>query len=72
MSTESSNNKKIEFVEKKFFQSMENEFYFSDGTIFGIGNPLLDISAEVSVSFLEGYVNDYLTIYQYNLFEYLE
>ncbi len=51
---------------------MENEFYFSDGTIFGIGNPLLDISAEVSVSFLEGYVNDYLTIYQYNLFEYLE
>jgi len=27
----------------------------SDGVIFGIGNPLLDIIAEVPVSFLEGY-----------------
>jgi hypothetical protein len=29
-------------------------FLFSDGTIFGIGNPLLYIIAEVPVSFLEG------------------
>lgn len=30
---------------------------FSFGTIFGIGNPLLDISAEVEPSFLEQFVS---------------
>ena len=29
---------------------------FSAGTIFGIGNPLLDISAEVPLAFLQKYV----------------
>ncbi|CAF0987026.1 unnamed protein product [Adineta steineri] len=36
-------------------ETSDNNKKLSDGTIFGIGNPLLDIIAEVPVSFLEGY-----------------
>jgi hypothetical protein len=54
MTTESSNNKKLEYVEKNKTILFKIKLYFRDGTIFGIGNPLLDISVEVPVSFLEG------------------
>lgn len=36
-------------------ETSTSEAKLPPGTIFGIGNPLLDISAEVSLSFLEGY-----------------
>jgi hypothetical protein len=52
MSIELSDNKKLRFV---LIRSISEEYLFfsSDGTIFGLGNPLLDIIAEVPVSFLE-------------------
>ncbi|CAF4960120.1 unnamed protein product, partial [Rotaria socialis] len=40
------------YLEKQL-RECELQFKENDGTIFGIGNPLLDISAEVPVSFLE-------------------
>ena len=53
MSVDSSDNKKLRYnshLSLNHFNSLSD----SDGYIFGIGNPLLDIIAEVPVSFLDG------------------
>lgn len=55
MSADSATQQKLEFVPdyRSRDAHVDGSLFFSAGTIFGIGNPLLDISAEVQTSFLE-------------------